>query len=297
MFAPVGYTPLSMLWDQFLDAKLESVYRSASTYYASERFDSAKIRGSPLDIAEHIFTGLMWKCWPHAASASGDILRIHSRYQDGVPGLFALISPYHSALEVARAEIEGYDGTELDIVAGEAFEAWDFEPDEGLRWRETYPTIPDSIDRLSGSNFERLRFHTLPVCFERSRFVIVRELPHWGRFFQHGRDQEVLVEHLGGRALCVPDNALKGWTEILSGQTPILEDELSMNDAHVSRPGRPPKVPKVIEAYERLFPDGHLGSLKEAIARIEVEISESVSEPTIRRAITAIQRRQTEAEE
>jgi len=288
MFAPVGYTPLSMLWDQFVDAKIDAVYRSSAQYYASEKFTSQFVRGSALDIAEHAFLGLMWKFWPHAATNDGQVMRVHSRFQDGVAGLFTQISPYRAAYDVAAVQIECGHRDEIDLIAGPTFTEWDFEAEDKDVWRDRYPPMDESMVRMTDYHLGQLNFHTLPVCFERGRFMIVETLPHWAQFVRRNRDQETLVKHLGGRAIVVADEKLEGWDKILSGETPVLADEFSRSDTDQARIGRPPKVQKVADAYSKSYPAGHACSWKEIANRMSDEIGETVSVATVKRAINRL---------
>jgi hypothetical protein len=288
MFAPVGYTPLSMLWDQFVDARIDAIYHSASETYRGERFVAPLVRGSPLDIAEHIFCKLMWKCWPHATSPDGMVLRVHSRFQDGVPGLFTQIAPYRACFDAVVTEMEHKSRDEIDTIAGLTFEEWGFEPEEGTQWDITYPAQANTSEPLSKGQIGKLRFHTLPICFERGRFTIVEELPHWAQTVVGNRDQELLVKHFAGRALCVPDAALEGWDKILTGETPILEGEISTTSDFASQVGRPSKVPKAVIAYRSIYPDGHTCSWKEAVESVSEEMGEIISVQTLRRAIEVI---------
>lgn len=288
MFCPVGYTPLSMLWDQFLAARLDAAYRSAAETYAKDDFVASLVRGSPLDIAEYVFSSIMWKCWPHAVSADGTVLRVHTRFEDGVPGLFTQMAPDRSSYDAIAAEMESGNRDEINAVAGPIFEEWDFEPEETVVWKNTYPVITEAFGDLSDDQVGRLRFHTLPICFERGRFVIVETLPSWAQGVKNNRDQEILVESLGGMALCVPDTALEGWDKILSGETQILDGEVSTRRAAKSPIGRPTKLPQVIDIYRRVFPDGHTCSWKEATKKVGSALGESISPQTLRRAVALI---------
>jgi len=285
MFAPVGFTPLAMLWDQFLEAKIDAVYRSSARYYASEELAPQFLRGSALDIAEHTFLALMWKCQLHAATNDGNVMRVHTRFQDGVPGLFSQISPYRSSFDAAATQLECGHCDEIDRVAGPLFATWDFEPDDKEVWRERYPLEVNPDGEVSGDYLRRLNFHTLPICFERGRFMIVETLPHWARHVLKNCDQQVLVENLGGRAIVVPDEKLEGWDKILNGETPVLDDEFNRTDGDQARIGRPPKIQKVADAYLQLHPDGHSCSWKELANSIESKLGEPVSIATIRRAL------------
>ncbi|KAJ01454.1 hypothetical protein [Sulfitobacter mediterraneus] len=288
MFAPVGYTPLSMLWDQFVANRIDAIYHSASETYTSEKFVAPLVRGSPLDIAEHIFSSLMWKCWPHAASSDGTVLRVHSRFEDGVPGLFTQIAPYRSCFDAVVAEMEHKNRDEIDAIAGLTFEEWGFEPEEASQWDNVYPAQANTDLPLPKDRIGKLRFHTLPICFERGRFTIVEKLPHWARTVKNNRDQEILVDRLAGWALCVPDTALEGWGKVLSGDTPILEGEVSTTAGSDSQIGRPSKIPRAVTAYQSIYPDGHSCSWKDAAESVGEDMGESISVQTLRRAIDVI---------
>lgn len=288
MFCPVGYTPLSMLWDQFLAARLDAAYRSAAETYAKDDFVAPLVRGSPLDIAEYVFSSIMWKCWPHAVSPDGTVLRLHTRFQDGVPGLFTQIAPDRSSYEAIAAEKESGNRDEINAVAGPMFEEWDFEPEETEVWKSTYPAMTEVSGQLSEDQVGKLKFHTLPICFERGRFVIVKTLPSWAHGVLNNRDQEILVENLGGMALCIPDTAMKGWDKILSGETQTFDGEVSTRRTPETVVGRPAKVPRAADVYPTVFPDGHSCSWKEAAKQVGNELGETISVQTLRRAIESL---------
>jgi hypothetical protein len=281
---------LSMLWDQFVDAKIDEVYRSSAQFYASDKFNPQFVRGSALDISEHAFLSLMWKCWPHAVTSEGNVLRVHSRFQDDIAVLFTQISPYRSAYDAAVTQMECGHRDELERIAGPTFTEWDFEDDDKEVWRERYPFLTGAEAKKSDHHLRQLNFHTLPVCYERGRFMIVEQLPHWARSVRNNRDQEVLVTHLGGQALVIPDQRLKGWDKILSGETPVLESEFLRADSSEARKGRPAKVPRVAESYAELYPDGHICAFETALNAVEAKLGESVSPRTLRRAIQTLGR-------
>lgn len=288
MYAPIGFTPLAMLWDQFVESRIDTIYHSATAHYAAEEFNAVFVRGSPLDIAEHVFCGLMWRCGLHAASSDGTVIRIHSKFQDGLPGLFSTIGPYRSNYEAAAADEDAECGREVENLASIFFEGWSFEPDDGHQWKSAYPVMSDTNGQLPERTLESLRFHTLPICFERQRFTLVDSPPKWSSDNLLGRDQEILIGSIGGRALCIPNSALVGWEKILNGQTPILDIEVSLASDKERQIGRPAKLPRVIKAYKSIYPDGHTCSWKEATAEVSKFIGETISQQTLRRAIKCI---------
>lgn len=288
MFAPIGYTPLSILWDQFVESRIDAIYHSASEAYRSKKFVAPLVRGSPVDIAEYVFTNLMWKCRLYVASSNGKVLQVHTRCQDGVPGLFTQIAPYRAAYDAACAELDQGNRDELEAVAGMTFEEWNFAPEEREEWDRRYPELPDAEDRLSDHKMGTLRFHTLPICFERERFMIVEALPSWAKTVIGNRDQVVLVERFAGWALCVPDAALVGWDKILQGETPILDGQEASTADGSRQIGRPQKVPRAVVAYRTIYPDGHTCSWKEAIGLVSREMGENISVQTLRRAVAEI---------
>lgn len=226
MFAPVGYTPLSMLWDQFIDKRIDAIYLSAANYYSDKEFDCAKVRGSPLDIAEHLFLELMWKCWVHAATPDGQLTRLHSRFDDHTTGLFTKQAPYTSVWGAAMTEVEMGNRDAIEKVAGPYFEEWTYEPEEAGEWANTYPELKDNNATIPEDICATLRFHTLPICFERETFCVVETLPIWARLQNNKREALFLVHNFHARTLCVPDSALEGWDKVLSGETPILQEDL-----------------------------------------------------------------------
>lgn len=130
MYAPPGYTPLAFLWDQFVAARLDAVYRSAYRTYQSKETITALMRGSPADIAEHIFSRLMWKRIPHAASPDGTVVRLHTRFQDDLPGLFTKIGPYRSCFDAVVAEMEHKNRDEIEKIASTSFEEWGYDAED-----------------------------------------------------------------------------------------------------------------------------------------------------------------------
>lgn len=293
MFAPVGYTPLSVLWDQFLEARIDAVYQSVSTYYASDGFDALRVRGSPLDITEHLFCELMWKCGLRASRPDGLVLNMHTRFQDGVVGLFSQISPYRSTHDAIITQMECGNRDEIDLVAGRYFQEWHGEHTEPREWTASYPELAEYPTRIKDDALAGLKFHTLPICFERERYVIVKKLPFWARFVENTRDVEWLVEGLGGSSLCVPNEKLKGWRDILDGSTPTLDVDLN-RPVDENKVGRPAKVPKVVAVLGELYPNGWVGPWKQVIRNIEEAIGDSVGKSTVRRAFSEFEGQKAE---
>jgi len=289
MFAPVDYTPLASLWDQFLDAKLDAFYRSLSAYYISDGFVPALVRGSPLDVAEYVFLKLMCKYETHVAFLNGNILRFHSRFEDRISGVFTQMSPYSSAMYSAATRLEHDNHDEIEQVAGCYFKEWHGEPGDGEEWADTYPVSKIESGRLPDKTTAKVRFHSLPICFERDRFNIVKELPYWGRFAPHLGDIKFLIKNLGGRPICVSNDKLVGWEKILSGETHTLDVDLAQMLVTTAGVGRPTKIPAVIKAYKFIYPDGHSCGWKEAANRIGLELGEPISQQTLKRALAKIE--------
>lgn len=285
MFAPVGYTPLSFLWDGFIDASLTAFCAHAVRYYMSDGFWPYTLRGGPLDIAEHVFTSKMSDLGVFAANSDGGVMRIHSRGSTGALHLFSQIDPYTSALCAAATEVEYGNLDKVDRIAGKKFEAWEFEPNEGDQWIKYYEPLVSISGSVPSDLTLQLRFHSLPVSYERGRFLIAEKLPDWAPVNADNRNQEVIVKHFGGRALCVADSSLDRWSDVLSGKDLDLDGDESSIKGDVSQVGRPSKIPSVIEAYKTVFPSGHMCSWKQALKKVNVELVDPVSEQTLRRAI------------
>jgi hypothetical protein len=286
MFAPTGYTSLAALWNDFIGARLDAAYRSASAFYADPKSNVALSRGSPLDIAEYVFLELMWKGTPHIVAKDGLIFSIFSNFEDGQTGLFTKIHPIFSAHCVAAGEIEGQNTDDLNDFAGKFFEPWNFDPADRSAWVTRYPVSAENQNQVSEKQVESLRFHGLPIGFARARFTIVDRLPFWSTFKGDLQQVKCLVDEFPGRPICVPNEKLKGWDKILSGETPVFDAEEAF--AATKNFGRPKKVDRTAEIYSELFPAGHNCSFKEVRSAVERQLGTEVGETTLRRAIRMV---------
>lgn len=198
-------------------ARLDGFAKYAANSYNNDQFVAALVRGGPLDMAEYSFMRLVSERGTHVASTDGKVLRLHAKFEDGSKSLFTQIDPYHSAAEAAAKSGDAESQNELMRIAGRLFEAWEFGPREGDEWKKYYHPLLDLFGHMDRALKRQLRFHSLPVCYERERFMIVDELPFWARHGYDLTEQELIVKHFGGQALCMSNNALADWDSVLSG--------------------------------------------------------------------------------
>ena len=288
MFAPVNYTPLAMLWDQFIEARRMEFSKHLVKSFRKDGFNPVFLRGGPLDIAEHVFLREMNNRGIFVAHSDGRVFRLYSNFRDEVQGLFTQIGPYSSRWAAAAAFVERGNDEEVRRIAGSSFAAWEHEANEGDAWLEHYEMFVDFADSGLANLKRELRYHSLPVCYERRRFLIVEELPFWTRRSENADDQEQIVKHFGGWSLCVANDTINDWdTFVVHGDLSLTGSETSPEET-TTPIGRPAKVPRVAEIYKTLYPNGHNCAWKRVALEIGDVLGESVSLQTVKRAVETI---------
>lgn len=134
MFCPPGYTTLAELWDRFQKERLQSFYISATRHYDQPDFTTAFVRGSPLDICEHVFLKSVADIGICLASMDGRIFKFYAPLEDGRPALFSEVPPGISTDHVVFAKEETGNTMEIDKIAGGKFSAWDGTYSEPELW-------------------------------------------------------------------------------------------------------------------------------------------------------------------
>ena len=284
MFAPPDHTPLATLWSQFLSARFDAAYHSASAFYADPESETAYARGSPLDIAEYVFLNLMWQCAPLVVSTEGAPFSIYTTIEDGKTGLFTKIPPKQSVLYLAAGEVEGESDKERHEIAGPFFASLEFETDERRLWQERYPVLEREGGGLLDEDIENVRFHSLPIGFTRERFTIVEQLPYWSKFIDDIQMVKSLVDEFPGRPLCISNAKLEGWNDILNGKTPLFDGDESVLAATPNKAGRPALVPLAKQFFLTTYSQGRTVPWKEVRRSFRDKFGRDVSESTLRRA-------------
>ena len=199
MFCPVGFTSVAELWWKYREKRVEGFYISATRYFHSTDFHAIATRGSPLDICEHTFLRSISMFGLCLAAPDGRLIKIHAPLEDGYKSLFSVLDFSTSAYNAAAVKLEEETDDLVLQIAGLAYTSWDGIKIEKSWWREHYPLGAYKYELSS------LRFHCLPICFERERYCVVEQLPPWAFRMGNANDLKVIVKHFGGWAICLPD--------------------------------------------------------------------------------------------
>lgn len=283
MFAPVGYRSLAELWREFLRSRLDAIYRASSNHYANKDFDSEAVRGTPLDVCEQLFLGVISTLNPVLASSDGRVFSINEDANDGGDNLFALVPPYQSAFYSAAQSFDQSDPDALLDLAGAFFEPWSGSPDQPDLWTTAYPCLEPGVETLPRAVEETLRFARLSVCFERDQFLVVERLPPWVQFLTVTRNSELIVSKFGGWSICIPDTQTRAWNDILSGKTHFLDDALGQRK--VTGPGRTRIREVAADTYFELGLDNSPLSFRQKLDLVIEQLGFSLSESTLRRGL------------
>lgn len=283
MFCPEGYVSLAELWDQYRQKRLRDFYETASEHYASRDFHVAFVRGSPLDICEHVFLKSVSQIGVCLAAPDGQVMSVYSPLYDGSISLLSVLAVSASATASTMNELEPENAIDLGMYAGRFYRSWLGEAHEEALWRQTYPVLSSPNAKQWEKIESGLGFHGLPMCFERDRFVINNTLPPWTLCRQSIANVELLTQNFGGWAICMARENLNAWQPYLDGKG-VYPDQVRFGSCARSM-GRPDKQSDALQDYQNTFPEGHDCTLKAALRKIEMTTGNLYSESTIRRAL------------
>jgi len=283
MFAPVGYRPLAELWDEFLSKRLDDLYRSAASYYASPDFDCVNVRGTPLDICHHLFLSRISLLKPVLASPENQVVNLRIYYRDGTDHLFAAVPPYFSALYQAACALDAEQLKVFKLEQGRFFEPWHGESNEPALWSEAFPQLDAGVSTLPTELEESLRFSCLATSIDRDHYLIPRQMPVWSRLITDTQTTKTIIENFGGWAICLPESSLDAWSEYLEAAQAVSENDVC--SIVQSKTGRPRVQGKIRDAYLELGLDRRQLGFKETHRLVEQKLGITVSESSLRRAI------------
>lgn len=288
MFCPEGYVTLAELWDQYRAKWLRDFYDSASENYANNNFAAAFVRGSPLDICEHVFLKSVSQVGVSLASPSGQVMSVHAPLDDGSISLLSVLAVNASATASIVNELDSENTIDLEVYAGSFYRPWPGEAHEEALWSETYPVLSSSNSKQWAKTASSLRFHCLPMCFERDRFVVTKSLPPWTRHRKSTADAELLAQNFGGWAILMARGDLNSWQPYLKGKG-VYPDQVHIGSGPRGT-GRPEKQSDALRDYQKAFPKGHDCVLKAVLQQIEMTTGNLYSESTMRRALKPAKR-------
>jgi len=146
-------------------------------------------------------------------------------------------------------------------------------------WSDTYPVLGCRAENQSNTPF-----HTLPIAFERGRFIIPDEPPPWSIDIIDEHYLGKALKAFNGHALCLSEEEAKRWRTMHIVRSGFIT-ELDPSSNATSSAGRPRKQDSALAYYWRLYPTGHSCSLKTVCQEIERAFGLSVATKTLDRAI------------
>lgn len=283
MFCPEGYVSVAELWAQYRQKRLKDFYRTCSAHYAEPDFSGLFVRGSPLDICEHIFLKSASLCGLCLSAPDGRIMKIQISGIDSRASLCSVLSVQGSRWSWAAHEVEADAKANDSTLEMPGFHPWHGEPEDDELWSNTYPIFDLNAAGVWRRVEKHLKFHCLPLCFERPTYTVVRSLPPWSRDIRIKGDLLQFVENFGGWAICMSVAAVEAWQTYLRGKG-IYADQLQF-ELHDNSKGRPKLQTNARRDFELTFPGGRDVVWKSVPDRIKSLTGNSYSVSTIQRAL------------
>lgn len=300
MFAPRGFTALSELWKLFLDGSSAELYLAACRFYCSQEFindgsfGTPHEFGSPLDYIEDVFLASIDDQDLTLCDPSGRMFSIRARAADGFSRWFQKMNVFESTID-AKEHCKTEEGRDwLRRMGSREFQAWPHKMEQAVRWSEAYPIPKEqtNVTRL----IKKTRYHTLPVAFERHRYVIPKALPPWCEdpidvaFFL-----ETVPDFLGW-GFCLEGSQADRWRKniVQNRGYQAFAKGLQIEPPQI---GRPRKRDKALEYFDELYPDGNHPSWKKASQEIELRFQLSIAPKTLERVVRERNRQRQIAEQ
>lgn len=283
MFSPEGYISLARLWDSYRKERLANFYVRTAQTYANRELDPQSPRGSPLDICEHIFLKSITMCGLHIAAPDQRIMSLHTTLTDDHPSACSVLPVSTSAWRWAAHKLD-VEASDAEPYFSPQFVPWHGTDNDMEFWTEAYPEMSLKELASESNRLEKLRYHCLPLCFERPSFTIAKKRPPWSFDLKHSGDIDVILDSFAGWSLCMSLKNAASWQPYLKGRG-VYPDEVSFSTSQ-NAVGRPQKQEEALQDYKRTFPDGHPGSLRSAVDVIWATTKNRYSVSTLSRALT-----------
>ena len=239
--------------------------------------------GTALDLCEDIFLGTFDKLHFSLLSPQGDVIEVDAALPNSSAKLLLKTSAFESTHISMCPDEAGSDGKWLKQMGSSVFRAADL----GF-------LLPDWRGRSTGEELERILsariFHTLPIFFERSGFVIAHELPPWSNDLLDGSYLRNVWHGIKGAAICLSDPLADAWRKSQTDKSirNTLHGMLSDRPAiamSVDRKsgGRPGKLPVAMHAYQELGLADEKLTRKEELRRLETHLGIKIGLTTVDR--------------
>lgn len=280
MFCPVGYRSAAELWPEFRTRLLEAVYLSALQTYDDRTILPTIVRGSPLDICEHLFLRSMAEIGVHLASPRGEVVRIHVDCFDHLPNLFSRIPPYRAGLATALAFLNSSDPDFESKFTGDEYKDWDMLDEAPDVWSKQYGDFEERKRLHTIENSFGLVFNSIPNFVLRPSFVIAETAPPWADDAKCNTIRPIL-ESFGGWAVCITSDEYETvWQKYLAGERGNLDHmTVSEDKKKTGRPG----LDAAKAAFEAIGCEKGNASWEQIARRLESATGQKPTAKTLRR--------------
>jgi len=277
MFCPPEYVSVAELWKEFIDQHYVRLSTIARQKYCAQTDILSDEFGSPLDYSEDVFLDLISDMDVFAAADDGRVTRLETVLDGGRSRLFSKLSVFESALAARDPQEAGPANYWLYKMGSLSFEAWTDLKCGSASWRQRYPFGV-------GQSSESAVFHTLPITFERTRFVIPDQPPPWSVDVIDEHFLPRVIQAFAGCALCLSAAQGKRWRVRHIAKSSFLTS-LEFSPVAAMQVGRPGKQSQALHHYMQLYPTGQHGTLRSARDEIMRQFGFGVSTKTLSRAI------------
>ncbi|AUQ53197.1 hypothetical protein [Phaeobacter inhibens] len=295
MFAPIGYTTLSGLYEDCLDTLLPKALETAKKMCAAAPTRSAMIAYfetiSPADWVEHqLFSTIQDNLF--ICSPSGQILKLDQRSISSNTD-----NASFSWVDLKAACERRTDDTSIPDKFEHMFSMNSYPMSEFLDEFERHTSAPgqegDTPWDLVEKNGNILTHHSLPLYYERKHFTITTEAFSFIEkldFIEADefRDTARILQRFEGWSMCL-ENSFSEGTE-LREKIFLQPFERPKDSTHASKGGRPRHARNRLKnGYMKIFPNGHGSkSLYEVLRAVSEITGEVGSIYTMRRAVDEI---------
>ena len=248
---------IAELWKEFLAKHELQLSKLARERYRDAGTEWFSVFGSPMDFCEDCFLQTFHEKAVFTAHEKGAVLRLESDLDCGRSQLFSKMSVFESTLAAGDPKEAGDNNYWLIKMGSTTFEPWPNALSTSIDWCRTYPILNDYGKRVGPEPF-----HTLPIAFERSRFIIPDVPPPWAIDLIDEHYLPKVISSFGGSALCLDLDQATRWRGMHIANSSFLK---KLETPPISpKAGRPNKQDAALVIYRQLFPNGHQGTLKAA---------------------------------
>lgn len=182
MISHPDYTSLADLWTEFEARASGFAYAKALELYSilAEASDLTRTHdevGSPKDVLEEMFINSLRPFTISLLGSDREVCTIASQVRDGTSDVFARLYVLETTAFCEEEAISPEAEDWLVQMGSAEFKPWPHSLAGASPWQAAYPPIHDHSD--AAAFWRDIKFHRLPLWFERNRFVIPKTTPPW----------------------------------------------------------------------------------------------------------------------